>query len=1414
MPVLKIKKDGEWLEVAGGGSGGASVQPDWSQNDPSAANYIQNRTHYSSVVENELLSKTEYMHFNQYPLSGYHELQAGYTYKVTFDGTEYTCVGVYDEELQDVIVGNIAIYSNDLEGTHEPFIIRLWAVMPNSLGDHTISIVCVADSDGNTMEEVLVDEDTFTTYYPSEQISSNLTFVEGQTYIVTLNGERYECVAWCDNDGAIIIGNGDIYGGEGMGDDVPFSCDSYDDGECYLNITWSGEYTITIATIEEHIKKIDRKFLPDGIGGGASGQPDYNQNDPTAADYIKNRPFYMGDLVETEICDINAALTEQGDEWSTHPEEPTDGTNYLWGAECLTIVTLEVGKQYTVEINGNKYTSVATSENIGMDVVAIGDFVSYASGDFSNFNYTFISVPNMGSIPMYKGVEPPTEFKIYSLEQELVKIDPKFLPEGGVGYMDRTETVLLEEQTVEGFDVMEDPIYAVQNPFEINLETGSVYTITWDGTAYDVECKAHPDWGFVYVGNENYVDMVAGGEIPFCIIVDGTNIFLATESEDYSHTIEINGFGQVPVKIDPKFLPEQVQPDWNENDPEAEGYIENRPFYDGLVAGDVLFEEQTFEDFSSGNLSESVAFIEGETYFVTLNGEQYKCVAWFDETLNSMFGQDAVGIGSTAFTGFTNKGSNGEPFYLAYTGEKTVFVVENVGTHTLKIQSATTAVAKKIDKKFLPDDIGSVKSVNGVEPDENGNIAVEIPEGFSGSWNDLIDKPFEVGTVYYKWDSGEEYETVSLFDGQVSYAKISNDAPEKEFFIGKMREMVYETGAVYYEDITSDHINFEYPEGAYDLMDSVRVVSADSFEYNGATFTKGIWVRIYPDMSTLEFYTPSIPIDESIIPDTIARVKDLERDWSQNDNTSSNYIKNRTHYAIHTQEHNWDGDISGKESFMDGYYKIGSAYEAKEVSNEQLKAGIIIECQGNDGVEEYRTVPVQEILNDSCVFTDDFAMIGGILVIRKDNLEFEGIQLPNAGIWFANFKEDGFSMRVVSLSYPEEVVQLPEIYIPDTIARKDDFYSYEKKNLIYQGKITTDTIVASGLHSEAQGYFTDNSFILDQNKKYVVNFDGTDYVCKVNSDANNYYAIGNFYMTLLFALRNETEEVKNSKLAMVNIVDTKEPFCISVLHDGTDCSIITKEAGTYSIQIYEAEVREINDAYISSTFACANDLYGQVGADPTMQVYYEWDENVVYDEVVDTIGEAPSSGVAKISNDAPESDFFVGKYIYVTGHDMFGTRTLLADMIKTSDIETVQDGLYKINNCIIVVTATSINLGGIEVTQGIWCADGFDRSQEAWFSNIRITDSKKILVDTIIPDTIARAKNVVTTPVTAQVGQAIVVKSVDENGRPVDWEAVDMPDASAPKNEFILNSSTEGSAKKFKITIDDDGVLTATEVVE
>lgn len=485
----------------------------------------------------------------------------------------------------------------------------------------------------------------------------------------------------------------------------------------------SGDYALKseipslegIAT-EEYVDNALAEFVPGE--GGASVQSDYEQNDSEAADYIKNRPFYTGDLIETELADVNALLTENDDNWHQMTEETVDGTNYLWVAEAPPFISLEAGKQYAVKINENKHTDVATLENIGMDVIAVGDFDGYisfmTSNDASEFEWLLLYMPGNAFGVMYKGAEAPAEFKIYSLEQEIVKIDPKYLPEGGVGYTSAggMETILEETAEVSG-----DELY-VKLSTDLSFIEGEKYFVTFNGELY--ECIA---WSGVMgevpvtcIGNGNILEIEGEyNDEPFAFNSAYGECYLdVTEAGVYTVKIEVSS--ETIHKIDSKFLPEHIKSDWNENDPEAEGYIENRPFYEDLVAGDVLFEE-TLEDFRAGELSEPVAFIEGETYFVTFNGEEYKCIAWVDEFISNIFGADVIGLGSTASEGIENKGSNNEPFYLLYAGESTTFGTEDYGTHTIKIQSATMAVAKKIDKKFLPDDVGGINIKTAAEGD-------------------------------------------------------------------------------------------------------------------------------------------------------------------------------------------------------------------------------------------------------------------------------------------------------------------------------------------------------------------------------------------------------------------------------------------------------------------------------------------------------------------------------------------------------------------------------------------------------------------------------------------------------------------------------------------------------------------------
>ena len=81
-----------------------------------------------------------------------------------------------------------------------------------------------------------------------------------------------------------------------------------------------------------------------GSGGGSSVQPDWNQNDSTAADYVKNRPFYTGDPVETVLV-----------EESTVTFANANGTIYM--GQIRSNFEATVGELFEVYWDGTTYES-------------------------------------------------------------------------------------------------------------------------------------------------------------------------------------------------------------------------------------------------------------------------------------------------------------------------------------------------------------------------------------------------------------------------------------------------------------------------------------------------------------------------------------------------------------------------------------------------------------------------------------------------------------------------------------------------------------------------------------------------------------------------------------------------------------------------------------------------------------------------------------------------------------------------------------------------------------------------------------------------------------------------------------------------------------------------------------------------
>ena len=120
-----------------------------------------------------------------------------------------------------------------------------------------------------------------------------------------------------------------------------------------------------------------------GSSGGGSIQPDWNQNNDTAADYIKNRPFYTGDPVETVL--VEESTVSFADEGG------------VYGAEVTSTFLGTVGNTYKVYWDGVVYESVCKDYRAGL--AAIGNLSIVGAG--SDTGEPFIIVPNGSSIYIY-----------------------------------------------------------------------------------------------------------------------------------------------------------------------------------------------------------------------------------------------------------------------------------------------------------------------------------------------------------------------------------------------------------------------------------------------------------------------------------------------------------------------------------------------------------------------------------------------------------------------------------------------------------------------------------------------------------------------------------------------------------------------------------------------------------------------------------------------------------------------------------------------------------------------------------------------------------------------------------------------------------------------------------------------------
>ena len=168
------------------------------------------------------------------------------------------------------------------------------------------------------------------------------------------------------------------------------------------------------ATDKNGLMSSGDKTKLDGIADGAevNVQPDWNQNDETAADFVKNRPFYTGDPVETVLV-----------------EERTESfveDSGLYVAEFPSTFEATVGETYKISWDSTVYE--CTCVDMG-DVYVIGNLSIAGAGSDTGEPFLMV-VRGGGTIAMETADTSASHtFSISGMTEPVVKIDKKYLPD-------------------------------------------------------------------------------------------------------------------------------------------------------------------------------------------------------------------------------------------------------------------------------------------------------------------------------------------------------------------------------------------------------------------------------------------------------------------------------------------------------------------------------------------------------------------------------------------------------------------------------------------------------------------------------------------------------------------------------------------------------------------------------------------------------------------------------------------------------------------------------------------------------------------------------------------------------------------------------------------------------------------------
>lgn len=512
---------------------------------------------------------------------------------------------------------------------------------------------------------------------------------------------------------------------------------------------------------------------------------------------------------------------------------------------------------------------------------------------------------------------------------------------------------------------------------------------------------------------------------------------------------------------------------WNQNDPTADDYIKNRPFYSEGALVEIV-SNLTSEDYNNGN-HPKCNFIPDNKYKVIWNGKVYDNLICYE------------------FQGCNVIGGNGYPFYIDDDGGYNLYIDYNEGNGNFVVSIyLDETVIHKLDEKYLPDNnFATIDELSAVATSGSYHDLLDAPasvrydasqwmtsaqksiarnnigagtSNFSGSYNDLTDK-----THYHKVKNFILPYRATLYQGQIAtpgvkeviFSNRHNDRVVAEGTVEAVKD-----GSIHYVNING--IEYMYRGEATFILTSGKTTAHDDTTCTGQMRVFGNASLITKYLDNLNgFYDGGIigyeqfkdtgedfcyilgvfdhyPVDVNLAKDALCRVTindtSSDKNLSTNDrayvfydyvtlddkyipdtiarksdipeNISWNDLTNKP-FEDALETITWDGDTTGKET-MSGNYKISDTY----IQPDKFIGATIHFANG------YTYTVVEE---DITTFDDQFGTGFDIRGMVAGN-ETSPSNPDLVGIFVVE------TLR--SIEFP--VKTLDDKFIPDTIARMSD----------------------------------------------------------------------------------------------------------------------------------------------------------------------------------------------------------------------------------------------------------------------------------------------------------------------------------------------------------------------------------------